>query len=555
MATAQWSEEKFNETIFVEFSRELQQAKALSDEEICYELEIRGLNPDPSNRKNTEELMRCFSKENGDASIWPALPSQIGNEEEVQYLKDEIIRIGELTEVELEQREGSLRRTELRQRCIHMYWRWFRMKSTVRKESHTANLKTLYSCFTKLAPSTNTLRNEEEQIHIVRPNSTVNMSSDSHESMNNGLNPDAEAFNSISLLNSSETNNNGSRNHRNSNNLNNDGIPIDQQQVNTQINLEMLRIIQELQRQQVRTVPRTDHANGLYKARILFTATSEGSTLEVYFGKLDYYVRVNRLSYSTIMDVVHTTLKDNPSEWYWNVFEKQADKSYADFKKGLNKRFGDQLNKTQMIIKASEVKYINGNMLAHIDKVLKILAKGSIEEKDQVEIILHGFSEEVQRHLDSEKITSTSELTERVRKLYPSNCTTEIPNKKVEPKEYFKSKSVAQITSELDNNQADNNENTADNQEQPSEAEVFAMFKRFMNSNDRFKTRDSQKKNTAGIDRKKKCYNCGSDRHYFQECLTPRTKIFCFRCGRVGSKFPECQTEACANRRIELTKN
>lgn len=63
----------------------------------------------------------------------------------------------------------------------------------------------------------------------------------------------------------------------------------------------------------------------------------------------------------------------------------------------------------------------------------------------------------------------------------------------------------------------------------------------------------SEKKSTAtsgpsdslnSEERKKECFNCKSEAHYFRNCDKPVNRIFCFTCGEEGKLSPNCTHES-----------
>lgn len=301
---------------------------------------------------------------------------------------------------------------------------------------------------------------------------------------------------------------------------------------------------------------RIDHAKEMAKQRIIFTATSEGQSINTYFKMLESYVRTQGIATEQLMDTIHVTLEGVPSDWYWSLFQASTFRTFEEFKVQLRHRFGDPLTVTQLCLKASEMKFTGGDILAYVDSIVAMLTRGDIDEETQLNVIMNGFSEDIKRHLMVFEIRTVMQLIERLKRSYPTHCFmyTDQP-KKFEPFQFFKaatSESVSRIGFSI----PDKGHKSKNEELDPEAIAISAMykkFKRFMDSNPRGESKDVSN-NSMGLSKKRKCFNCGGKDHYFQECLREQMKQFCYKCGRSDTTFLKCNTQSCANRLAELEK-
>lgn len=300
------------------------------------------------------------------------------------------------------------------------------------------------------------------------------------------------------------------------------------------------------------TSGRVDHGKELIKRRILYTATTEGQPIDIYFGMLAQYVRLAHMTETELMDIIHVTLKGTPSTWYWTSFTTHTERTFEKFQQGLNERFEEVLDGPQLLLKAAEMKYQgSGDVMIHIEKIATILKRGSIPESIQVDVIRNSLTDDMKRMLITNKITTVMDLISCMKKLFPKNCPSQTSAPRKFTNQYFGTKPFSKLVSAIEAMEKESEKSDEISEQDNGDEDVYelAAFIKQYNHHQRAQSNKNGNRKTGNTDKYSKCHNCQEMGHQFKTCTKEQTRFFCFCCGKEDQIATTCDSQACAARR------
>lgn len=160
------------------------------------------------------------------------------------------------------------------------------------------------------------------------------------------------------------------------------------------------------------------------KQGIIFSAnkTTDGKSIDIYFEMLDSFMARCKLSGPEIMEVIHGTLKAQPSTWYFSSFKKTA-RTFEEFRDALYLRFEDPAEYATVITKAAQIRYLGGgDLLTHVDRITTMLKRAKATEEVQVGIIKNSLPKDMQRFMGSHRPKTIDETYRLLKDTYPEHC-------------------------------------------------------------------------------------------------------------------------------------
>lgn len=313
-----------------------------------------------------------------------------------------------------------------------------------------------------------------------------------------------------------------------------------------------------------------DHGRDMKKRGIMYSASADGHTIDVYFGMIEQYRTIHEISDKELMAGISCTLKGPPLTWYWNLFAHIGIQTYDNFRKQLHKRFEEPLDCFQLLLRASQIRYDGkGDVLAHVDKVMPYLIRGGISAVAQVEVITCSLTEDIQRTLRMMHLHSVQDIVDVLKRLYPKQCPT---TRHTPIRRPFESqpinkggRAIAALNASVDecikgfhNKSSSESESDTDADDHSGlTAQLCAVFQKRLDRFQKKKFRPTPGKSTIGkpnkiknttnrkADPNDKCYNCHQLGHWFQHCKEDQTRFFCYRCGAEDTLAKDCQSDTC----------
>lgn len=340
------------------------------------------------------------------------------------------------------------------------------------------------------------------------------------------------------------------------------------------INIKLVSILDRLVRNsgQTERFQSRDHSQELIRRKILYTATNEGQPIDIYFGLLKQYINSNNVSEVEMMNHIQSTLKNGPLKWYWASFVPRGKITYLEFHKRIHERFEDILDSSQLLLKATELKYVRDtDVLNHVDQLTTMMTRGNIPERTQVIVIRNSLTDEMRRALMMNAADNVLDTISCLKQLFPKNCrtsTTPTIQKKF-PNEFFKSRTFGKLVSAYETEQSEPTEPEPKEEEPEIETDeieqLCAVIRQFgqhrkSKENGQYKSQSQIKKPNASqgkqIDKRATiCFNCKKPGHWYKECTNEKTSIFCYRCGKADKMSYNCDTAECEQKRATQQKN